>query len=328
MRAVQANNTGAPDVLSVVDLATPEPGEGEVCLKVSYCGFNPMDAFARQGALTWMQLDFPFTPGIEHSGVVDAVGPGGDETLIGKTMLARNSYGGNADYSIVPVARLFPVPDGLDLKIATVFGSMTFTAYHLLHTTARTKSGDWCVFHSGAGPVGIMLTQVAKNLEAKVISLVGGNKKADFARPYGADHFVDYRDENWADEVMKITDGHGADLIVDGNQGPDAIRNYDAIAPNGMVVYIGATAGSPAPDVPTGLVITKSFFVGGFNLPVLDAALGSLRDNEAAIEKIRSGAWKVPISETIQLEDVPELHARFERRELKGRVIINVGGDA
>ncbi len=327
MRVVRAEAPGGPEVLTLSRIAVPEPGPGEVLLRVAFCSFNPMDVFGRRGALPWLDLPWPFTPGLEHSGIVEAVGPGGDSSLVGSRAIARNSFGGNADYSIVPVDRLAPIPDGLDWKTATVFGGMTFSAFHIIRTAARVEPGEWCVFHSAAGPVGIMLTQVAKDAGANVIGLVGGPNKTAFAKPFGADHLVDYRADDWAQEVLRLTADRGADLIVDGNQGDGAAKNYEAIAANGRIIYIGATAGALAADVPVGLLIGKSIFVGGFNLPALDAVYEGVRDNAEAIEKVRSGVWKVPVSETVELEDVPETHARFERRDLMGRVVIRVGGE-
>jgi NADPH2:quinone reductase len=325
MRAVVADEPGGPEVLHLKTVPIPQPGPGEVRIKVAYCGLNPMDAFGRGGVLTWMNLPWPFTPGIEHAGIVDAVGDGVEASLIGSRVHARNAWGGNADYSISQAANLLPMAEGLDWKVGSVYRGMTFTAWHCLHTAARVRQGDVCVFHSAAGPVAIMLTQVAKDAGATVIGLVGSAAKIDYARPFGADHLVDYVASDWVAEVMRITDGHGADIIVDGNQGPDAPKNYEAAAANAKVIYIGATAGAPAPDVPTFILIGKSIFVGGFNLPLLEAAGQDASDE--VIDKVRTGAWKIPIGEEVELEDVPELHARFHRRELVGRVIIRVGGE-
>lgn len=325
MRAVVAGEPGGPEVLKVTTLPIPDPGPGEARIKVAYCGLNPMDTFGRRGVLTWMNLPWPFTPGIEHAGVVDTVGDGADTSLIGSRVHARNAWGGNADYSIVQAASLLPIAEGLDWKAGSVYRGMTFTAWHCLHTAARVRAGDVCVFHSAAGPVAIMLTQVAKDAGATVIGLAGSQAKIDYARQFGADYLVDYVANDWVAEVMEITDNRGADIIVDGNQGPDAPKNYEAAAANCKVIYIGATAGEPAPDVPSFVLIGKSIFVGGFNLPLLEAMGEDASDK--VIENVRSGRWKIPVSEEVELEDVPELHARFHRRELVGRVVIRVGGD-
>jgi NADPH2:quinone reductase len=203
---------------------------------------------------------------------------------------------------------------------------MTYTAYHSLHTAARIRAGDWCLFHSAAGPIGIMLAQIAKEAGGHVVGLCSA-RKFDYARPYGFDHLVDYAEADWDKKVMEATKGAGVDVIVDGNQGPQAEKNYEVIAPGGHIIYIGATAGAPAADVSPRKLIYKSAFMGGFNLTVLEKRRGDARDNALVLDRIRTGRWKVPISDVVELEDVPELHRRFARRELKGRVAIRVGGE-
>lgn len=324
MRAVMIDKPGEADGLYLADVPVPEPGPGEVRIKVAYSSMNPMDVFARQGKVTWLPIKWPFVPGIEHAGVVDKVGSGVDADMVGKRYHSRNVYGGNADYSIAPAANAHPMPDGLDWKTGTCYGGMTYTSYHALHTAARIRKGDWCLFHSAAGPIGIMLTQIAKDAGAHVIGLCSG-EKFDYAAPFGADHLIDYVRDDWVAKVKEITGNAGIDIIVDGNQGPDAVKNYEVIAPGGHCIYIGATAGSPAPDVPVGTLIFKSAFVGGFNLPLLERR--GQRDNADVLRKVIDGTWTVPISEEVALEEVPDLHRRFAAREVRGRAVIRVGGD-
>ncbi|NQV81382.1 MAG: zinc-binding alcohol dehydrogenase family protein [Alphaproteobacteria bacterium] len=324
MQAVLIDAPGGPEGLRVGEAPIPEPGPGEIRLKVAYSSMNPMDVFARQGKVSWLPIKWPFIPGIEHAGVVDKVGDGVDAGMIGKRYHSRNMFGGNAEYSISPLSNAHPMPDGLDWKTGTCYGGMTYTSYHALHTAARIRPTDWCLFHSAAGPIGIMLTQIAKDAGAKVIGLCSGGK-IDYARQYGADHLIDYTTGDWVAEVKKITDGQGADIIVDGNQGPDAPKNYEVIAPGGHCIYVGATAGSSAPEIPVSTLIFKSAFVGGFNLPLLETR--GARDNADVLRKVIDGTWKVPISEEVTLDDVPDLHRRFAARQVKGRAVIRVGGE-
>ncbi|MDA0366999.1 MAG: zinc-binding alcohol dehydrogenase family protein [Proteobacteria bacterium] len=324
MQAVLIDAPGGPEGLGVAEAPIPEPGPGEIRLKVAYSSMNPMDVFARQGTVSWLPIKWPFIPGIEHAGVVDKVGDGVDAGMIGKRYHSRNMFGGNAEYSISPLSNAHPMPDGLDWKTGTCYGGMTYTSYHALHTAARIRPTDWCLFHSAAGPIGIMLTQIAKDAGAKVIGLCSGGK-IDYARQYGADYLIDYTTGDWVTEVKKITDGQGADIIVDGNQGPDAPKNYEVIAPGGHCIYVGATAGSPAPEIPVSTLIFKSAFVGGFNLPLLETR--GARDNADVLRKVIDGTWKVPISEEVTLDDVPDLHRRFAARQVKGRAVIRVGGE-
>lgn len=324
MKAVLIDKAGGPEGLHVDEVPIPEPGDGEIRIKVAYSSMNPMDVFARQGKVSWLPIKWPFIPGIEHAGVVDKVGAGVDPSIVGQRYHSRNMFGGNAEYSIAPMTNAHPMPDGLDWKIGTCYGGMTYTSYHALHTAARIRASDWCLFHSAAGPIGIMLTQIAKDAGAKVIGLCSGSK-FDYARSYGADHLIDYTTGDWVAEVKRITEGQGADIIVDGNQGPEATKNYEVIAPGGHCIYIGATAGSPAPEIPVSTLIFKSAFVGGFNLPLLEARGG--RDSDDVLRKIIDGTWRVPISEEVALDKVPALHQKFAARQVVGRAVIKVGGE-
>lgn len=322
MRAVVADAPGDPDVLHVTRLPIPSPGPGEVRLRVAYCSLNPVDVFARQGR--WPGK-YPLTPGTTHSGIVDKVGDGVDRQWLGRRVLSSGAGGGCADFSIGALTMVAPFPEGLDWKVGTVYRGITATAWHSVVTAARVQRGDNVAIHSGAGPIGIVMTQIAKELGATVIALCGGPDKIAYARPYGADHFIDYRRDDWPADVIRLTGGRGADVIIDGNGGAGWAKNYEAIAANGLILLMGATAGR-GPDIPQELLMRKSIKVGAMSFPVLGPILKG-RDDAMLLDAVRTGRWRIPISEEVALEDVPALHARFERRETKGRVVIRVGGD-
>ncbi len=325
MRAVVAETYGEPGVLRVTRLPVPEPGPGEVRLKVAYVSLNPVDVFARQGR--W-QAPLPLVPGVSHDGVVDKLGAGVDRKWLGKRVLSSGNFGGCADYSIAKPGTFSELPAGIDWKVGAVWRGMVGTAWHSVHTAAQVQPGQTVVIHSGAGAIGLVMTQIAREKGASVISLCGGPDKIAFARPYGADQLIDYRASDWVPAVMGLTGGRGADVIIDGNGGPDTAKNYDAIAPNGLVLIMGATAGRDGrgADVPLELLMKKSFKVGAMSLTVLGPDLKG-RDEALMLDAVRSGRWRIPITDVVELEDVPDLHARFERRETMGRPVIRVGGD-
>ena len=323
MRAVVAEKAGGPEVLVLKRVPIPEPGPGAVRLKVAYCSLNPVDVFARQGR--W-HAGFPLIPGVAHAGVVDKVGEGVDRSWLGRCVLSGGAGGGCAEYSIAGPGAFSPFPEGLEWPVGTVFRGMCATAWHSVHTAARVQTGDHVVVHSGAGAIGIVMTQILKEKGAIVHALCGGAAKIDFARPFGADHFIDYRNNDWVPEVKRQTGGRGADVIIDGNGGPDFPRNYDAVAANGLILLIGATAGPRGPDISQDVLMKRSIKVGAMSLVVLGAILKG-RDDAMILEAVRSGRWKIPVSEIVPLDEVPALHARFERRDTKGRVVIRVSGD-
>lgn len=329
MRAMMAREPGAPDVLQFAEIAIPEPGAGQVRLKVAYTGMNPLDAMLRREKLDWFPTPWPFIPGLEHSGIVDAVGEGGDSSLLGRRVLSRLGFGGYGDYSIVAAAGLVLLRDAMDMKTAATFRGCTSTAWYALHATARIAKGDTVLIHSAAGAVGAMAMQIARDAGARVCGLAGGPAKVAFARGYvgEGDHAViDYLKPGWEEEARAFAGAGGFDVILDGNGGANAQKNWDLIGLLGRIVHVGATSGSPAPAVPPALLIAKSFSVGGIELRSVEAKLGYVGE-KPILDAIVSGQWRVPISEVVPLEQVASLHARLENREIMGRAVIEVNGE-
>jgi NADPH2:quinone reductase len=329
MRAIQIDQPGDAADLKCVELPIPEPGPGHLRVRVAYCGLNPLDVIVRRGGAAWMGPPWPLIPGVEHSGVVDAVGEGVSPDWVGRAVVSRQAFGGNAEFSVAAESNLVRLPDDMDLKTGAVYRGCSHTAWRLLHEAVATPAGSWALFHSAAGPVGIMLTQFARLAGLRVIGRVGGPAKQAYAAQFGADHLVDVSTTpDWPAEVMRLTGGDGVRLAVDGDGGSESGRNLDALAPGGEVVFIGATSGTPAAPVAPGLLIVRHVAVRGFNLNVAEriGASGEAVDAQI-IPLLQSGAVKLPITSVSPLEATPELHRRFENREIHGRAVIEVGGE-
>ncbi|MCB2106569.1 MAG: zinc-binding dehydrogenase [Rhodobacteraceae bacterium] len=326
MRAMQIDQPGPPAGLTFKRVPVPKPGEGQVLLQVAYVGMNPLDAMARAGIVNFLPMTWPFVPGLEKTGIVAAAGPGVDPALVGKRVIARLGFGGYADYAVSQADLLIELDPRIDLKTGCVYRGCTFTAWHGLHKAGRLQNGETVLIHSAAGAIGIMATQVAKTAGCKVIGLAGGRAKIAFAKPFGADVLIDYTAPGWDAKVKDATGGRGCDVILDGNGGPNAEKNVDLTAPLGRIVYIGATAGGyPAtPPVPT--LIFKNISIAGMNVGPIEDPPGSATDL-AIIDAVANGSWKVPISETVELEHAADLHARLEARKVMGRAVVKVGGD-
>lgn len=326
MRAIVADIPGGPEVLALKDVPTPEPGPGQARIKVAYSDLNPLDTHARAKRVNWNAPTFPFTPGYEYSGLVEEVGEGVDASLVGKRVASVGEWGGNADYAIATAARLSLIPEGFDWQTGTVFQTGTYSAWHLVHTVGKVKPGMSVLFHSGSGSVAIMGAQIAREAGATVFVTCGSKAKVDFARSFGAHHLIDYRASDWVAEVKRLTDGRGVDLIVDGVAGPDAPKNYEAVAALGEVVYIGALGGFPPPVDISKQLYAKTIAVRGFVVYVAMAATKGA-EKPAIHEALRTGRWKTGVTGVYDLGDVPTLHRKFEARELFGKSLIRVGGD-
>ncbi len=325
MRAILVEAAGGPESLKLVSRPIPEPGAGQVRIRVAYAALNPLDTHARAGRIKWGHPGFPFVPGYEYSGRIDAVGAGVDSSLTGRRVASHSEWGGNGEYAIATAARVVAIPDRLSWQIGAAFSTTAVTSWHLVHSAGRVGPGMHVVVHSAAGSIGAMVTQIAKEAGAVVYGLVGGPEKVEYARQFGADHLIDYRHEAWPARMKELSGGHGADLIIDGNAGPESVKNYEAIAPLGNVIYIGAMGGQ-APEVNVSMLIGKSFSVSGF-VQFFHQARTRGAENAEIEEKLATGSWRIPIEREFALEDLAEAHRLFEARALRGRSLVRVGGD-
>lgn len=326
MQAVTVDAPGPPEVLRRRELPVPRPGPGQVRLRVAFVGMNPVDALVRRERLAWMPVSYPFTPGLEHTGIVDALGPEVDAAWLGRRVLSRISFGGYAEWSVAPVQGLLQVPEGLSLRDGCVWRGCTYTAWHALHRCARLQRGERVLVHSAAGAVGLMAMQIARDAGASVVGLCGGASKADWVRGFGFDAIVDYLDAGWPDAARSCIRDGAFDVILDGNGGANAVHNYALVAPLGRVIHLGAMAGANPPPVPVELLINRSFSVGGMTLRQVEVAPGSAADLEM-IAAVRDGRWRLPIDEIVPLAEVAALHRRLEARQVRGRAVIEVGGE-
>jgi NADPH2:quinone reductase len=328
MRAMVVDAPGGPEVLVARRLPIPEPGAGQLRIKVAYAGMNPLDAMVRRERLAWLPVAYPLVPGMEHTGVVDAVGEGVDPALVGRRVLSRQGFGGYAEYSVASAAAVIFLPDGISLEVGAAYRGCTSTAWYALHGAARVREGDRVLVHSAAGAVGAMALQIARDAGARVCGLAGGPAKQAFAAGILSDPrgtVLDYLRDDWVEQARAFAGPDGFDVILDGNGGPNAARNLELIGVLGRLVYIGATAGAPAPAVPTPVLIARCFSVSGVDLRSAETKLGRVADtviNEAFL----AGRWRAPLSEVVPLSAVADLHRRLEARELMGRVVIEVGG--
>lgn len=326
MRALVIDAPGPPEALQPREMPVPQPATGQLRLRVAFVGMNPVDALVRRERLAWMPVRYPFTPGLEHTGIVDAVGPDVDPAWIGQRVLSRISFGGYAEYSIAPVAGLLRVPEGLSLRDGCVYRGCSYTAWHALFRLGRLARGERVLVHSAAGAVGIMALQIAAEAGATVVGLCGGAAKIPWVRQFHAGAVIDYLDPYWPRAALEASDGRGYDVILDGNGGPAAEHNYGLVAKLGRIVYLGAMSGSDPAPVPISKLINGSFSVAGMTLRQVEVA----PDSDVArqiVEAVVQGRWRLPVSEVVPLEQVPGLHRRLEARALCGRAVISVGGE-
>ena len=204
MKAIQIHTTGGPEVLQLVDLPIPEPGPGQVLMRVEAVGVNFVEIYFRKGTY---KATLPLTPGSEAAGTVEKLGPGVSGFEEGDLVASVSVLGSYAEYALVPAAQLIKVPSRLSPEQAAATLLQGMTAHYLAYSTFALKAGDMALVHAGAGGVGLLLTQIATRLGAKVITTVSTKEKAELSREAGAIEVILYTEKDFEAEVKRITGG-------------------------------------------------------------------------------------------------------------------------
>jgi len=262
MRAVLCHAFGGPDDLVWSEADDPTPGPDEVVIDVACAGVNFADTLIIQGKYQ-EKPPFPFSPGLEVSGIVTAVGDGVGKVAVGDRVLAIPPYGGYAEKVRAPAAVTFKIPDAMPFDVAAGFPVTYGTAHGALVWRARAREGETCVVHGAAGGVGLAAIEVAKSLGLRVIGTAGGPEKCAIAERYGADATIDYRTDELKTRLRHLTSGGGADIYLDMVGGDAFDASLRAIAWDGRIVVIGF-AGGRVPEPPANLLLVKNCSVIGF----------------------------------------------------------------
>ena len=326
MKAIRIAEYGGSETLVLGDVDAPEPGEGEALIKIAYAGVNFIDVYMRSGL--FKKLDTypnkpPFTPGMEGAGTVEAVGPGVYTVAVGDTVAYCLEVGSYAELAVVPAWKLVRVPDGVPLDIATALQLQGMTAHYLTHSLFPLAEGHTCLIHAGAGGMGQLAIQLAKMRGAEVIVTVGSEEKAEIARQRGADHAILYRDMDFADAVLEITSGLGADVVYD-SVGKDTIAgSLKCLKARGMLSNNGNASGPIGALDPLDLAEAGSVF---FTRPHLASYIATPEERNQRADDLhrlyREGKLTVTIDRELPLSMAKAAHDVIEERQSKGKVLL------
>ncbi len=275
MRAIRYQEAGGPEVIKLEYLPVPEPGKGETLVKVGAAGVNFAD-IARRHNRYLEATTFPYIPGLEVAGTVVQLGPDTPESgwlRVGARVLGVCPGGAYAEYLAVSARLLAPAPAGPTDAELVALPVQGVTAYHLLKTSARLAAGESVLVNAAGGGVGVLAIQVAKLLGAgKVIAAAGAADKLELARSLGADEVINYRTENLTERVMALTDGKGANVILEPVGGDIYSQSEKALASFGRLVVFGRASGEPV-GVDTLRLMRRHAAVEGFWLATLPGAM-------------------------------------------------------
>jgi NADPH2:quinone reductase len=321
VRAITVGRTGGPEVLTVVEQqAEPEPGPGDLLVRVAAAGVNFIDTYHRTGLYP---KPLPFVPGVEGAGTVIDIGADVPDVAVGDVVAWSDAPESYAELVRVPSGRAVPVPDGVDAEVAAAAVLQGLTAHFLIHDTYPLRKGDRCLIHAAAGGVGRLAVQLAKERGAEVFATVGSPEKAELVRAAGADHVVDYRAEDFGDAVEAIAGTRALDVVYDGVGRATFARGLDLLRPRGMMVTFGNASGPVEPVAPLTLMQKGSLFLTRPTLHDYVATTEDLRARAADLfAAIAAGRLDVRIAARLPLTDAGEAHRLLESRATTGKLLL------
>lgn len=324
MRAIVVERFGGPEVLTVGEAEAPRPGPGEVAIDVAYAGVNYAEAMARRGRLRYHPAP-PFTPGLEVSGTVRALGEGVERLRVGERVAALTTRGGYAEVAVAPAAVTFALADDADLLAAAAFPVIVPTAWALVHEAARLRAGERVLMHAAAGGVGSVVGQVARAAGAGlVLGVASTPEKAAWARPFGYDDVL--LGAEWEERARAATGGRGLDVVLDSVGGETRARGFELLAPLGRIVLFGNATDEPEVGIGGDVLRAQAKGVIGYSIAALSAAdpPRARAIAEDALAAVRRGELEVPITEVLPLERAPHAHELLESRRSTGKLVLEV----
>lgn len=342
VKAMRIHQHGGPDELRLESVDPPRPAPGEVAVQVKACALNHLDLWTRRG-LPGMHIQMPHVLGSDISGVVADVGSAVEEILLGQEVIVQPGLscgrcrrclagrdnecrdyrvlgyqvdGGYAELVTVPAANVLPKPHALSFEEAASVPVVFLTAWHMLVTRARLRPGEDVLVQGAGSGVSVAAIQIAKLWSARVIATGSTQAKLDGARALGADHVINYRETDFAQEVRQLTWKKGVDVVVEHVGGATFEKSLACLARGGRLVTCGATAG-PAVQIDLRPLFAR-------HLTVLGSYMGGKHELIELLPFFDAGRLKPVVDGVFPLEDAAAAHRRLESREQFGKVVLRV----
>jgi NADPH2:quinone reductase len=320
VQAIRIHQFGGPEVLRVEDVPVPEPGPGEVLIKVEASGVNFVDVYHRT-ALYPGQL--PLTLGREAAGTVERVGQGVSTCRPGDRVVSEAVRGAYAEYAVVAAERVVAIPDRVTSPEAAAVILQGMTAHYLVYSTYRLSRGDTCLVHAAAGGVGLLLCQIASRAGARVIGTVSTDEKAALARQAGAHEVILYTRSDFLEETRRLTGGAGVQVVYDSVGRTTFLKSLDALATRGMMVLYGQSSGPVEPFDPQLLNRKGSLFLTRPTLAHYTATRDELLERAGEVlHWVAEGALEVRVGREFPLAQAAEAHRELEARRTTGKVLL------
>jgi NADPH2:quinone reductase len=280
----------------------------------------------RQGTYPMMP-SLPFIPGVEYSGTIEAAGKEVTRVKPGQSVVVLGAGSGYAQYALADAQSVIPIPDKLDKDVAAAFPAVYLTAYHMLNTLTRVKSGQTILLYAAAGGVGTAVIQLARLTGATVIGLTSTEDKIKYVRQQGADHAINYKTDDVARRVKEITNGKGVDLILNSVAGDTLSRDFDLLAPLGQIIWSGLAAGLPPENLVQhfsanfgkGVGLKVFHLLYSIALPYPELMAQSVKQ---VLGYLMEGKIRPHIHERIPLSEAARAHRLMESGAVMGKLVL------
>jgi NADPH2:quinone reductase len=322
MKAIRVHQHGGPETMKLEDVPVPEPGPKQALVRLAVAGVNFIDVYFRTGLY---KAEQPTSLGNEGAGVVEKVGPDVTEVHVGDRVAYAMARGSYAEYAVVPAAVLVKLPDAITFQQAAAAMLQGMTAHYLTRSTYPLKRGDTCLVHAAAGGAGLMIVQMAKTLGVRVIGTVSTEAKARLARDNGADETIRYTEQDFEEEVKRLTGGHGVDVVYDSVGKTTFDKSLNCLRPRGVLALFGSSSGAVPPFDPQVLNGKGSLFLTRPSLAhhVLTREELLWRAGDV-LSGLESGALRLRIDHMYPLAHVADAHRALESRATSGKLLVTI----
>jgi NADPH2:quinone reductase len=320
MKAIQVKQPGGPEALQVVDLPVPQPAANEVVVKIAAAGVNFIDVYHREGRY---KAPLPFVIGQEGAGTVSAIGAEVKDVKVGDRVAWTSVMGSYAEYAAVPADRVVPIPAGVIERQAAAAMLQGMTAHYLSHDTYPLKKGETALVHAAAGGVGLLLTEMAHNIGARVIGTTSTEEKAKLAGRAGADEVILYTQADFESETKRVTGNKGVDVVYDSVGKTTFEKGLNLLRPRGMMVLFGGSSGAVRPFDLIQLAQKGSLYVTRPSLANYIATREELVARSGAVfGMIVAGKLKLRIEHEYPLAEAQQAQRDLESRKTTGKILL------
>lgn len=317
MKAIRVHQFGGPEVLRLEEVPDPKPGAGQVVVKIHAAGINPVDTYIRKGI--YGPKEFPYTPGTDAAGVVDAVGDGVKRFKAGdRVYTAGTLSGAYAEKALCNESQVHPLPAKITFAQGAAMHVPYATAYRALHVRAKVEPGEWLLVHGASGGVGVAAVQLARMAGLIVVGTAGTEEGRKLVLEQGAHHFLDHRQEDHLQQGVSLTGGRGFDVIVEMLANVNLGKDLPALARNGRVVVVG-NRGTVEID-PRQTMSRDASILGMTLMNATEKELAGI--HAALVAGLECGALRPIVGKELPLAEAPKGHEAVMAAGAHGKIVL------